>query len=296
MKIFPLVSVAVITYNQDKFIRECLDSILNQEYPNFEIIVADDCSNDNTFKILEEYVNKYPNKVKILKSEKNNGITSNSNLAYFGCSGKYISWIGGDDLMLPNKLIKQVEFMENNPLCSISYHNLDVFESSTGQTIYYFNKKQKFSGNIKTLIQKGCFNGACSNMTRVSHNPKNGFNESLPVASDWLFWIETLDKGGTINYLNEVLGKYRRHENNVTKKSEIITQNEIDHLNTCNILIAKYPSLLKSILIIYAIKIRDLRKKIPYVQCLVYSLKINFNFKALYGLLIYNLTFRKIKL
>ena len=147
MKTFPLVSVAVITYNQDKFIRECLDSILNQEYPNFEIIVADDCSNDNTFKILEEYVNKYPNKVKILKSEKNNGITSNSNLAYFACSGKYISWIGGDDLMLPNKLIKQVDFMENNKkvldrhVCVYSLFSVTIVLGCSVVTIYDFSIK-----------------------------------------------------------------------------------------------------------------------------------------------------------
>jgi glycosyltransferase involved in cell wall biosynthesis len=292
----PLVSVAVITYNQDKFINECLDSILIQDYPNFEIIVADDSSVDNTYNILQDYQSKFPNKIKIFKSDTNKGITSNSNLAYSVCSGKYISWMGGDDLMLPNKLTNQVEFMEKNPICAISYHNLDVFDSITGKTLFYFNEKNKINGNINTIIEKGCFNGACSNMTRTSQSPKSGYNPTLPVASDWLFWIETLSNGGTINYIDQVLGKYRRHDNNITKNSNSITQNEIDHLNTCNILISKYPHLLNSIMIAYSTKIRDIRNKTSYFSILYYSLKINFNFKAFLGLIIYFISFKKIKI
>ena len=295
MSIYPLVSVAVITYNQEKYISDCLDSILDQDYPNIEVIVADDFSIDSTYSILKEYEFRFPNKVKIVRPAKNNGITRNSNLAFKACSGKYIAWMGGDDLMCPFKLSKQVHFMELNPNCAISYHNLDVFDSNTGITLFYFNKKNKINGNIKTLIKKGSFNGACSNLTRATCCPKNGFNELIPVASDWLFWIETLENGSTINYIDETLGRYRRHENNVTKANKFISQNELDHLNTCNILLTKYPFYFNSILEIYSIKVRDLRFKIPYTDCLMFSLRINFNLKSFFALMIFFLSFKSIK-
>ncbi|MEX2505470.1 MAG: hypothetical protein WD406_00860 [Pseudohongiellaceae bacterium] len=69
--------------------------------------------------------------------------------------------------------------------------------------------------------------------------PENGFDKSIRVASDWLYWIETLGKGGTINFLDQTLSRYRRHDN-ITKSSRFLTQNEIDSLNTCNILLKKY--------------------------------------------------------
>ncbi|HHO42468.1 MAG TPA: glycosyltransferase, partial [Epsilonproteobacteria bacterium] len=237
----PLVSVAIITYNQKEYLKECIESVLAQDYENIEIVIADDCSTDGTQDMLKEYDKKYPNKFVLKLSDKNQGITKNSNLAHFACSGKYIAWMGGDDLMLSGKIRKQVEYMEENQECTICYHNLDVFQSDTNETLYYFNKKTKYEGDVYTSIKYGTFNGACSTMIRASKAPKNGFNETIPVASDWLYWVETLHNGGTINYIDEVLGRYRRHDNNVTKKTSSITQNQIDHLNSCHIILSLYP-------------------------------------------------------
>ena len=95
-----------MTYNQKNYLKECIDSILSQDYENIEIIIADDYSKDGTQDMLKEYNQKYPNKFILKLSERNQGITKNSNLAHFACNGKYIAWMGGDDLMLPSKIIK----------------------------------------------------------------------------------------------------------------------------------------------------------------------------------------------
>ncbi|ENA5601390.1 glycosyltransferase, partial [Escherichia coli] len=218
---YPLVSVAIITYNQKEYLRECIESILLQNYPNLQIVVADDCSSDGTQDLLLRYSQQYPNVFTLKLSEKNLGITANSNLAHFACRGKYIFWMGGDDLMLPGKIAKQVEYMENNPDCTLCYHNLDVFDSATKKNLYYFNhlKKQKINGTIREIIKFRTFNGACSTVVRKDKTPKEGFNELIPIASDWLYWVDTLANGGNIKYIDEVLGKYRRHDNNITKKT-----------------------------------------------------------------------------
>jgi len=141
-KYYPMVSIAIITYNQKILLKECIDSCLQQDYKNFEIVVADDGSSDGTDDMLKDYREKYPSVFKIILSPENRGITENSNLAHFSCSGKYIAWMGGDDLMLPGKLSKQVEFMERNSNCAISYHDHIVFDGVSVKIYLYLAKKQ----------------------------------------------------------------------------------------------------------------------------------------------------------
>lgn len=293
----PLVSVAIITYNQKEYLEECIESILIQDYENIQIVVADDCSQDGTQLMLKEYELQYPNKFVLLLADENLGITKNSNKAHFACSGKYVFWIGGDDIMLPKKMKKQVEYMEANPTCTICYHNLDVFESSTNETLYFMNnKRNSFVGDFKSVVSKGTFNGACATVVRNQMTPKNGFDERIPIASDWLYWMQTLLNGGEIHYIDEVLGRYRRHDNNIT--SNISNFNgQIDHLNSCNILLIESPQYSKEILKGYYEIIRSLRiyDKKNYYNWLISSINFNVNMKSLLLLFIYYISFGKIK-
>lgn len=290
------MSIAIITYNQKEFLRECIQSCLAQDYPNIEIVVADDCSTDGTQDMLHDFEAQYPGKFILRIAHKNLGVTANSNAAHFACSGKYIAWMGGDDLMLPGKISKQVSFMEKNPNCSICYHNLDVFDSLTNQTINFFNEKLKYNGDIRTAIRYGTFNGGCSNLVRMDKTPKNGFNAAIPIASDWLYWVETLGNGGTINYIDEVLGRYRRHSKNVTRNESHITQNQLDHLLTCQIIIAKYPLYFSYAIEIYSKNLIALRHKLKYIPCLWKSFCLRPSIKALGGICVFLCTFGMLKL
>ena len=297
MKNNVLVSVIIITYNQKEYLRECIESVLTQDYQNIEIVVADDCSTDGTIEMLKEYAEKYQNKFVLKLAEENNGITKNSNLAHFACTGKYIAWMGGDDLMLPMKISKQVQYMESNPECTICYHNLDVFQSETNKTLYYFNEKYKYEGDVHTAIRHGVFNGACSTMIRSDKTPKHGFNELIPIASDWLFWVESLHNGGTINYIDEVLARYRKHENNITNKKQIITQNEIDHLNSINYILALNKEYLDSAMFNYSNHIATfgINKKLPYFKSIMYSFFISPSMKKIMRLILFTISFGLVK-
>ncbi|WP_417538252.1 glycosyltransferase [Marinomonas sp.] len=294
---YPLVSIAIITFNQKEFLRQCIESCLVQDYPNIEIVVADDCSTDGTQEMLAQYSRDYSNKFVLRLGSENKGITKNSNEAHFACSGKYIAWMGGDDVMLPGKISRQVNFMENNPKCTLCYHDLDVFNSETDETLFFWSKKVKpIDGEADRYIRSGVVNGACSTMVRADKIPQHGFNESIPVASDWLYWVECLISGGTINHIPEILGRYRRHSNNVTKENGFIGQNSVDHLNSCNFILAKRPCLIKDIMYRYADNMFSLRKKGLYFQSVLYSMKINFRFKYLLSICVYIFTFGLIKL
>lgn len=267
----PLVSIAIITYNQKEFLRECIESCLAQTYKNIEIVVADDASTDGTQDLLKDYDENYPGLFVLNLSDSNKGITHNSNLAHFSCKGKYIAWMGGDDLMLPKKLATQVEYMENNPNCSICYHNLDVFNSETNSTLYFFNDKLKISGDIKTSIRKGTFNGGCSTMVRSSSCPKGGFDNRIPMASDWLFWIDVLSAGGRIEYIDQVLGRYRRHSNNITCSQRSLKNSSLqDHFITCAILKSEYPEFISLI--------RKRESELLF-QCIDYNNQRRFSYK-----------------
>lgn len=293
----PLVSVAVITYNQKEFLKECIESILYQDYKNLEIVIADDASTDGTQEMLREYEKHYPGKFILILAEKNQGITANSNAAHFSCKGKYIAWMGGDDLMLPGKISKQLRFMEKNPECAVCYHDLDVFDSNTNKTLYFFSKRNKpREGSVRTLIKYGVFNGACSSMVRINKTPKEGFNRFIPVASDWLYWVESLASGGSINYINEVLGRYRRHSDNVTNKSFGIGQNTVDHLNSCNYMLSKYPEYFTEIVYCYGILIRTQRRNLPYFSSLTACFKLTCDIKSLAAILIFCFTFGFVKI
>jgi glycosyltransferase involved in cell wall biosynthesis len=119
-----LLSVGLITYNHENYIRQALDSILMQKTDfDFEIIIGDDCSTDSTPDICREYALKYPN-IKYKKNEKNEGISANWRKTIEQCNGKYVALIEGDDYWTENyKLQKQVDFLETNQDFSLCFHN-----------------------------------------------------------------------------------------------------------------------------------------------------------------------------
>lgn len=288
----PLVSVAIITYNQKEYLRECIESCLAQDYKNVELVVADDCSTDGTQEMLRTYQQQYPQKIILKLAGKNQGITSNSNSAHFACSGKYIAWMGGDDLMLPGKLRKQVSFMEENVGCSICYTDSEVFDSETGHIITYSSRlSPKINGGIRDMIRYGCFVGACTAMVRRESAPRKGFDPRVPIASDWLYWVESLSGGGSVNYLNDVLSRHRRHDKNITlnKKGNFRIDLLQDHLVSDAIILSNYPMYYKEVSRIKAIHLRGMRwcnGGENYREYLLSSLNSKFNFKSLIAIIL----------
>jgi glycosyltransferase involved in cell wall biosynthesis len=127
------VSVCVITYNQEKFIRQCLQSIVDQETDfSFEVIVGDDCSTDGTRAIVREFSEKYPNLVKPIYQKKNIGAGCNNYLTvHRAARGEYVAHIDGDDVMLPHKLQSQVNVMDENTNCSASFHLMEIIDEKS---------------------------------------------------------------------------------------------------------------------------------------------------------------------
>jgi glycosyltransferase involved in cell wall biosynthesis len=215
----PLVSIAIVTYNQREYLRECIESCLNQDYPNFEIAVADDCSTDGSQVMLKEYAVKYPEKFVLNLAEKNQGITPNSNACLALCSGEFIAVLGGDDLLLPKKISRQVEAMLQNPaiaLCGTYTRLID----STGKKIGLkkdFKIKREAIYDLCELIESGnSLVPVVSYMFRSEFIPEERYEPRIPVASDALFMCRVV-KEKKILIIKEELTAYRVHESHAKK-------------------------------------------------------------------------------
>jgi glycosyltransferase involved in cell wall biosynthesis len=123
----PKVSVCVVTYNQRKYIRQCLQSIVDQETDfNFEVIVADDCSTDGTQSIIQEFADRYPGVLKPIFHETNIGPYKNFIFVHQKAIGEYIAHVDGDDYCLAGKLQAQTNVLDSDPDCNIVWHRMLV--------------------------------------------------------------------------------------------------------------------------------------------------------------------------
>lgn len=232
----PKVSVMIITYNQEDLISETIESVINQNYENIEIVVADDASTDNTPAIINEYAKKYPGIVVSVLNTTNLGITGNSNAAFFSCTGELIAVLGGDDLFLNGKIQSQVELFRD-PNVVLSYHPVDIFLHQTNETLFITNMVEREKINdVYDLITKGGIPGASSVMVRRSACPSHGFDPQFPVVSDWIFFIEVALQG-KISSLSEVYGRYRKHGKGASERTlELLDES----LNTLDVVVERY--------------------------------------------------------
>lgn len=128
LKEHPLVSVALMTYNQEKYVREALQSILNQTYDNIEIIVSDDCSKDTTWNIIEAEVDEYRrnggvhDSIILNRNESNLGVAKHFELILAKCHGEFIVCQAGDDVSLPQRIDDIVEAWKRNPKATVISH------------------------------------------------------------------------------------------------------------------------------------------------------------------------------
>jgi glycosyltransferase involved in cell wall biosynthesis len=125
MKDKPLVSIVIPVHNGEEYIKEAIDSCLNQTYKNIEIIVVDDESTDNTLQILREYGDI----ITVVPVEKQNGLGNVLNIGIRASKGEYIARMDADDVMYPIRIEKQVEYMQNNPSCVAVGGQIDIIDS-----------------------------------------------------------------------------------------------------------------------------------------------------------------------
>ena len=241
------VDVIIINYNHENFIEEAIESVLNQSYNNIrKIIIADDGSKDNSQSIISKYAIEHPEIEPILAKE-NKGIAHNVNRALRRVKAEYVASMAGDDLMLPGKIEKQVEYLNNNLDVVVCSHDMDVFNSIAGRSMGRFSElinRKKINGKlgVEYLFDPGMAQCPSSYMYRKDAIPKQGVDTRLKLLNDVIFDVDVM-MNGKLGYIDEILGIYRKHANNVTSSDYSINYGFEEFLIAYSIITSKYPEL-----------------------------------------------------
>ena len=234
MSNFTEVSILMPVFNQQDYIEESILSVIDQTFSNWELVISDDCSSDNTFEIALNYQSRYPHKIKVFRNNVNVGITKNCNIALRECKGKYISFFSGDDIFHKDKIRKQYDVMESNKSIFLCFHDVKVFDSDTNEKLYVWNKDKdviNYSSVHKfaeDLIENGTFN-LCSISCFMRNRKSFSYDERLYTLSDTMFYIDACMsevETSYVFYINEVLASYRKHKNSITANYNVYRHEE----------------------------------------------------------------------
>lgn len=206
-------TVIITHYNQMRFIKTAILSILNQTYPNVELIIADDCSSDFNCDIVENVIKKYNHHkyhYKILSSKKNVGTVKNLNRALKKATGEYILFFAADDKMLNNHVIENFVLAFKDSRKNIITTQCCLYDNKLKNKIgNYVDLKtakkmnQLSSHEIYEKMCEGCFYGSGGTAYRASIFKKYGFfNENYLLVEDWSYWLYVLRNGEKIYYEN----------------------------------------------------------------------------------------------
>ncbi len=253
----PLVSVIIPTYNRAYLLPRAIDSILNQSFQDFEIIIVNDGSQDKTVALLKKY-QKQSEKIKVYHHDKNKGVSAARNTALKHARGKYAVLLDSDDFALPDMLKTEVEFMLNHPTFDLGIPK---------KTAFNFNNIEEFFEwhyDIHEFLE-GNRLGNVGNIFKLDFIKKHNilYKEDQICAEDYYFWIQMIQKGAKIIKIEskEPIVAFRVHSDNNYQGNCYATSNyaKSELLKTFNIpkkmyndkcfiyrkIIKKYPHLMK---------------------------------------------------
>ncbi len=226
-----LVSIITPTYNCAEFIARTLDTVIAQTYKNWEMIIVDDCSSDNTKEIVEEYIKK-DSRIKYHLLEENSGAAVARTTAMNLAKGSYMAFLDSDDIWMPDKLERQIKWMNDNnyAFSCTAYEHIDEKDNSLNKVIKTVEK----TDYNRLLLD--CPVGNSSVMYDVE---KMGKFEvpNIRKRNDDALWLKMLKQEKYIWGMPEVLMKYRVRENSISSnkikviKYHWILYREIEHLS-----------------------------------------------------------------
>lgn len=208
-----LVSIIMPSYNTGQFISETIESVLNQSYSNWELIIVDDCSTDNTDDVVKNYLKD--NRIRYFKNDNNSGAAVSRNKALREAKGKWIAFLDSDDLWDSDKLKKQIAFMEINNY-RFSYTNyIEIDEESSPNGISVSGPKRITKHGMYNYCWMGCltvmYDADTVGLIQIADIKKN---------NDYAMWLKACKKANCY-LLDETLAKYRKRSGSISNHGYI---------------------------------------------------------------------------
>lgn len=214
----PKISVLIPVYNTaEEYLRDAIESILNQTYGDFELIILNDGSTNNCEDVIKSYSDE---RIKYYKNEANLGLSKTRNNLHELANCEFIAYMDSDDISDKTRLEKQINFLEKNPDVNIIGTNCEKFPKYSVDN--YFISHQDIKNSF---LFRGC--GFCSASAmikkRILDETKIKYDENIVSAEDYTFWLELIDSATFAN-IPEVLYRYRWHEGNISRSKTTFFQ------------------------------------------------------------------------
>lgn len=256
----PLVTVAILCYNNCHFLKECLDSVLEQDYPNIQLIVSDDGSENFNKETFEKYIEEHKRKnIKdsfVHTMEKNGGTPKNFNFCYKKSKGDYIKFIAADDLFYETTSLSHLvtTIIQDNGQALISrVQNFDMYLENYIQDYpcdSHWNLMRSAASDKKTFFtinSQYCLISAPSSLfSKELLDHYNGVDESYRFIEDWPLWLKMIRDGKKFTFLNRVTSIYRSGGVSTSKTNTFYYSHQIEYADVIKKECLSHPEMIRS--------------------------------------------------
>ena len=210
----PLISAVMPVYNASNFLREAIESVLKQTYVNFELIIVNDGSGDNSQEIIDSYALQ-ERRIITISDAVNKGTSHACNEGLKVAGGKYLAFTAADDVQFPERFEKTVSYLEQSPEIDMVFFNYELIDES-GSKLGRSLDFPEFLNNQNVLLHQLRRNYMWSGLVTVKRTPDIVFDEELPCSVDYDLFIRLLIKNYRFGYIDEPLMFYRSHTTNIS--------------------------------------------------------------------------------
>ncbi len=208
----PKISIVLPTYNGSRFIKQSIDSCINQTFTDWELIIVNDCSTDNTLEIVNTYATA-DKRIKVITNSVNKKLPASLNIGFraavTGEGGEFLTWTSDDNYYAPDALQKMLDAFNSNDNPDFVYADTYIVDESD-------NVIQTCRQNEINTLYYGCCIGACFLYKRSLYDKLGGYNENLFCAEDYEYWMRIWVSGAKFTHLHEPLYYYRNNSASLT--------------------------------------------------------------------------------
>lgn len=202
------VSIVLPSYNGEKYIRESIQSVLNQTFKDWELIIVNDCSEDSTLEIARGY-EMMDKRVRVVSNEENKKLPASLNVGFRMATGKYLTWTSDDNCYLPDAIEEMVCFLDNEPTCYLVSAMMEMMDAD-GE---YICKWIPYEDDVIYIRDQV---GACFLYRREVLDTIGEYDVTRFLVEDYDYWLRIRNECGEIKLLPKVLYRYRQHGESLT--------------------------------------------------------------------------------